>query len=338
MSIQEFSKIANEFGGAKHNPIGAFEINNNKGIAVVLCHFNPCLYEAPVQNLKNVLHWLVKEEIPTFGIELRCGLSLGQKPILPENHKRVLQLASNSTIFRKDNLWNIANLIVPTNFKFILFLDADTLIIGDDWQEQLRTELEKTKIVQPFSKAIWTDSLLKPFKEKLSCGFGLAKSHEQPHSSKFFHSGFGIAVHRSFFTETPGFYNSPIGGGSLFLISAITGAQNELEANLREISYPFLKHYHCWAELVLKWSDGKLGFVNCEAWHLWHGSRKKRKYIERFEKLKGFDPDFDIESVGPYGLHEWSDRARSGKSDMINSVHNYFDSREEDEWFDSRKI
>ena len=124
----------------------------------------------------------------------------------------------------------------------------------------------------------------------------------------------------------------------MFLMSAIMGLPNELEPSLNTISIPFLKHYLCWSESIQRWTDNRFGFVDCEAWHLWHGTRKKRKYIERFERLTNFNPDDDIVSTGQFGLHEWSEGANLKKMEMINSVQEYFNAREEDEWFDSKQV
>jgi hypothetical protein len=194
-------------------------------------------------------------------------------------------------------------------------------------------ELENNKIVQPFSKALWTDSIGKTFKEKTSCGFAYRNNLPMPQVSKGFHSGFAIAVRRDFWNQTSGFYNSPVGGGSLFLMSAIMGLENELEANLNEICPPFLEHYRLWAKSVYAWSEGRFGYIDCKALHLWHGSRKKRRYFERFERLKTFDPNIDISYVGDQGLYDWSPEALSSKPDLIQRVEDYFYSREEDEWF-----
>lgn len=309
-----------------------FDIPDSGDIAVILCHFNPCLYEAPVENIKMVLKWLFKENIPTYAVELRCGLNINSVPVLPSDHPKVIQLQSKSAIFRKDNLWNIAVSNVPKTFRYILCIDADTILVGKDWKQKLLQELNNYKIVQPFSKAIWTDSIGQAFKEKMSCGYAYSNKLDNPQISKYFHSGFAIALHRNFWGETSGMFNSPVGGGSLFLMSAIMGLPNELEPSLSKISSEFLNAYLHWAKSIYKWTDTKFSFLDCEAWHLWHGSRQKRKYFDRFERLNGFNPDTDIVEVAS-GLHEWSLSASFEKAKMIETVEEYLNTREEDEWF-----
>jgi len=197
----------------------------------------------------------------------------------------------------------------------------------------LRKELQKTKIVQPFSVARWTDSVGVVFKEKPSCGYGFKNGADNAHISHFYHSGFAVAVHRDFLVETAGFYNSPIGGGSLFFVSAAMGRPCETEPILASIAPSFLAHYREWAEQIKRWTEGSFGVITGEAIHLWHGSRSKRRYMERFQRLSTFDPYLDIIETQPFGLHEWTASALREKTAMIHAVEDYFTSREEDETF-----
>lgn len=318
--------------GEKRPAQEVFELEDVGPLAVILCHFNPCGYESPATNLEIVLKWLLAEEIPTYAVEVQSGRSLGRAPVLPVGHRKVLQLQSASPMFLKDNLWNVAEALLPAQFQYVLCIDADTILQGHDWKQQLVKALGQFPAVQPFSKGIWTESKRVPFKEKMSCGFAVQHKLADPQISKNFHSGFAIAVRREFWQKTGGFFNSPIGGGSLFLISALLGLPNELEARLKGVSVEFLDSYYLWAKSVLQWSSGSLGFINAHAYHLWHGSRAKRRYADRFERLRGFDPSTDI-VAGAFGLHEWSEKALASKSAMVASVAEYFFERDEDEVF-----
>lgn len=330
----DFNELLRNVESDTRHPHDAFEIGNHGTLAVVLCHFNPCAYSAPVQNLETVLKWLLHEQIPTYAIELRCGLSSSKPPALPVGHRKVVQIESPSTIFLKDNLWNITERILPIQFQHVLCIDADTILVGHDWKRQLLAQLEATPAVQPFSKGFWTDSERTPFKEKQSSGFAALHRLPEPHISKNFHPGFAIALRRDFWAATGGFLNSPIGGGSLFLISALLGLRNELESNLQRIAPRFLEQYFSWSERVCQWSGGRLSFVECGAYHLWHGSRAKRRYAERFQRLNGFDPAEDIVTDSA-GLEQWSSSALLHKQAMIDSVAEYFFERDEDECFTS---
>lgn len=76
-----------------------------------------------------------------------------------------------------------------------------------------------------------------------------------------------------------------------------------------------------------------MGYIDCQAVHLWHGSRMKRRYFDRFERLRQYDPNTDILLAGSHGLHDWTPEAVSAKPDLVKGVEDYLYSREEDEWF-----
>jgi hypothetical protein len=330
----DFNELLRTVESDTRHPHEVFEVEDHGTLAVVLCHFNPCAYSSPVQNLDTVLKWLLHEQIPTYAIELRCGLSSTKPSALPLGHRKVVQFDSRTTMFLKDNLWNIAERNLPAQFQHVLCIDADTILVGHDWKRRLLAELEATPAVQPFSKGFWTDSSRTPFKEKHSSGFAAQHHLPEPHVSKNFHPGFAIALRRDFWTSTGGFFNSPIGGGSLFLISALLGLDNELESSLRQITPHFLEQYFRWAASVCQWSGRRLSFVECDAYHLWHGSRAKRRYAERFQRLNGFDPAEDIVTDSA-GLEQWSPYALLHKKSMIDGVAEYFFERDEDECFAS---
>jgi hypothetical protein len=310
-----------------------FNLPDTGEMAAVVCHFNPSAYAAPIQNLQATLRWLGAERLPTFAVEVRCGRSLDVPPVLPVGHPRVLQLTGASSIFRKDNLWNVMARRLPLRYRFVLCLDADSLLLSNDWQPRLLDALKERLVVQPFTTAVWTDSAQQAFKRKPSCGLGWQNGRPNAHLSSEFHSGFAIAVRREFWEATPGFYNSPIGGGSLFFVAAAVGQECEVEPTLESVSRPFLDHLRQWERATYAWVHGSFGAIEGEAVHLWHGSRAKRQYMERFKRLATFVPDCDIVSTAPYGVHEWSQQAFLEKPQMVQAVKDYFSSREEDEIF-----
>lgn len=316
-------------------PNAVFDLPDKGEIAAVLCHFNPCLYHSPVHNLHYVLHWLGLQGIPTYAAEVRSGLSANVAPALPASHPKVLQIVARSTLFRKDNLWNIVASRLPSQFRFVLCLDADVILTDPDWKNTLLSALDRDLVVQPFTRAVWTDSERLAFKEKPSCAYGYRTSAPSPQVSHNFHSGFAIAAHRDLWVSTRGFYNCPIGGGSLFFVSGLMGLENELESKLSDVSPALLHHYRRWAAELHSWGRGKFGYTRGDAVHLWHGSRAKRRYRDRFDALRGFVPDADIEEIEPFGLQEWTDSARTMKPDLVAQVDEYFSTREEDESFSS---
>lgn len=328
------------------DPARVFDLDDSGELAVVLCHFNPCLYSNPVRNLSRVLSWLHQEQLPTYAVELRCGKSLHAPPQLPINHPKVVQLRSASVMFQKENLWNIAVSHLPHSFRYVLCLDADVFLCGDQWHQGLLRQLRTHRIVQPFSRAIWTDSLGNAYRKKISSVFAFTNGLDNPESGKIYHPGFAVACDRDFWSATPGFYNGPLGEGASCLMAAIMGRSVSMSPYFAGVSEAFLDSYLTWADVVFKWTDGRLCYTNCDALHLWHGATQQRKYIwhaptshptyiERRKWFKGFNPNEDFHIDPHSGLITWSPSALSEKRDLIAEIEKYFSNRSEDVWFDS---
>jgi hypothetical protein len=324
----------------------AFDFNDKGELAVVLCHFNPCGYLNPIRNIQRTLDWLAEQKLPTYAAELRCGKGLQSKPILPIHHPKVIQLSSECVLFQKENLWNIVVKRLPSSFHFVLCLDADVVFKADQWQRRLLHLLQTHKVVQPFSHAIWNDSLGRAYRNKVSCLYAAAHDLEHPESGKLYHPGFALASHRAFWDETDGLYNGLFGEGASCFMAGLLGQWKSLEPYFGGLSDQNLSHYVRWAKSIYTWAGGSVCYLEGEAHHFWHGSTKERKYVwnsslenpvylERRRCCQGFDPVSDFHIDENTGLITWSPSAIANKPGMVSHVESYFTMRGEDDWYDS---
>lgn len=78
--------------------------------------------------------------------------------------------------------------------------------------------------------------------------------------------------------------------------------------------------------------QGRIGCLDGEVVHLYHGTRENRRYQSRYRYLAdhGFDPATDIER-DESGLLRWTDRALREKPTMVRQVAGYFLERREDD-------
>jgi len=87
------------------------------------------------------------------------------------------------------------------------------------------------------------------------------------------------------------------------------------------------QHYRLWSDPFFKSVQGRVGYVEGRAFHLWHGELRDRRYHERHEGLGryNFDPfaDVALDAGGPW-------RWNSDKPAMHNYVRDYFAQRDED--------
>lgn len=322
-------EISTEHHNVNANDV--FDLPDIGQLAVVITYYNPFLYESRINNIERVLRWLHNEKLPTFGIELRSGKSTSRPPLFPENHPKTLQIDGESIFYRTDNLWNIMVNQLPVQFKYVLCIDSDVIIRGDGWAENLCGKLAKSKMVQPFSRAVWLDAHDHPIKEKMSAFYAYVNSLPNANVAKFYHPGFALAARREFWSKANGFYQAPLGIGANLLMSSVMGLWDDLAHDLNLVSDAFFEHCSHWSRSVDAWASGELDFVDCEIVHLWHGPTKKRKYDEQYNMLKGFNPKTDLVFNVPLGSMEWSKTAHSDKSEMIELISEYFGSRGDDD-------
>jgi hypothetical protein len=309
----------------------AFDIPDHGDLAIVLCHFNPCNYRAPVRNLSRVLDHLLTFSIPVYATELRCGLSLNNAPILPGNHPHVLQLTSNSVLFQKENLLNLAVNTLPMSYAKILCMDADVLLVAPSCGSDLARLLDTCCLAQPYSRAIWTDYDGNFISDRLSTAYGAWSHQELAHDPRLFHPGLAVAARRELWSNCGGLYNGPLGNGDWMLWSAALDAADTLAESTVAVSEEYWHHYRNWADAFSRWVRDRIGYVSGDAIHLWHGSKKNREYVGRMSRLKGYDPIADITLNSGTGLPEWSPLAQRTKQAMISSVSEYFLTRLEDD-------
>jgi hypothetical protein len=244
-------------------------------------------------------------------------------------------MRARDILFYKENLWNIVIRSLPIQYNYVLCLDADVVLTADHLAERTIAALQKAPIVQPFSRAVWTDSYERPYKDKMSVGYGSALKMGELHVAKKFHPGFALALRRDFWSTGPGFYErEPLGGGNTMFVAAITGGSDNLIQEVQKVSPALAADYAQYVTMVGDWR-GTVGYIEGDAVHLWHGSTKKRRYLDRSAILTNFDPREDLSIAKDTGLLTWSSSAKREKVSMVHEVEAYFSSRDEDELFDS---
>jgi len=320
-----------------------FDADEAGELAVVLCHFNPLGFENPERNLARTLQWLESERLPTFAVELACGD--GARGTALPDHPRIIHLSARTAFFRKENLWNIAARRLPRRYRYVLCLDADIVLHAPGWKDALLAELEEHRLVHPFSDAAWLDSTGRVFRRKTSAVTAFLAGVDAPESGRTYHVGFGVALWRSFWSDTAGLYNGPLGEGASALMAAAMNRTAALAPYFGGISPEFLDHYRRWAEQISSWTRGKLSYIDAEARHFWHGHSAKRKYVwhnpigdahfeDRQTWFAGFDPAGDM-TLDAQGLLDWTPAALASKPTMVSGIERYFAERDEDEWYDS---
>jgi hypothetical protein len=245
---------------------------------------------------------LDKLSLPVFTLELVLE---GQEPQLPG----AFVVRTSSWLFHKERLCRILETKIPRNYTKICFMDADILFQDRMWYQKLSDKLNTHTIVQPFSHAKWYNPSGTKFEFQKP-----GAAYAGP--SDYTHPGFAWGFQRSWY-KTYGFYDYAISGAGDTL-SVAAWFRNKLEWELCRIN-TYKEHL----ERMNK-SVHKVGYIDGEVHHLWHGSRVNRQYISRHSILEGITDLRKILKTNKDGVYELTNRAVNQK------MKEYFMSRDDD--------
>lgn len=307
----------------------AFDVPLTGDTAVIFCHFNPAGFNRPRWNMGAFLDWLYSDRIPVFGAELAYHGQDFQLPSTPRVAR--FRAGLEGMLFAKEPLLNLAEKIVPPQFTKIIALDADVIIRGRDWFKRCREALAFQKILQPFSVCHWiAEHGGEGRLPKISTAYAYQNQRRDWHEIKKYHPGFGAAVQRSFFKTCGGFYRCGIlGSGDTALMLAAAGGIDLPHFYSSHAPAAMVEPRRAWGHRVAEWSGRTLGALPFDVDHLWHGAQHQRQYEERFQLVAHHDPATDF-ITRPDGLKVWSPYAMTHKAQMVQSVINYFPTRQED--------
>lgn len=279
-------------------------------LAVITCYFNFAGFSRPQQNLHRFLRQQHCEGTHVYGVEALIG---NQLPVTNSyvNWKRVRLDKQNQMLWQKEALLNLAEKMVPDDYDWIAWVDADLL-----FQNALFLADTDKDIYQLFDTAIWTDRQGKPeMKKPSAAAFGFDPSWRS-------HPGFAWAMRRSLWQKAGGLYPYALSGGGDSVMACAFLKQhvwNELRPHLGVNPEPYLK----WAT---NFTDDKVGYVPQTVWHEWHGTMKDRDYVGRKERVSKVDVTKDL-AILENGTLSWTPNANPK---LIEDVRSYFASRRED--------
>lgn len=307
----------------------AFHPGGDEGdLAVIACHFNPCGYQRPVENLRRFLDHLAGA--PIFMTELAFD---GEPFLLSASSPRVLQVRTTrtQTLWEKESLLTAAARRLPPQFTKVAWVDADILFSRADWISAASALLDNHPLIQLFGRAIYSDFAGWETRLKPSVGYAAGLRQPQRDDWQIFHPGFAWAARRELFSsELGGLYHCPVGGGDSILALAAMGKFSARHASIRDYSPALQTDAAGWSKRIAAWTKGRLTYLPGDVTHLWHGDRKNRAYAERKATIRELDPAADLRTDPQTGLTTWTASALSGKPEMVAAVRAYFAARQED--------
>lgn len=246
---------------------------------VCLSYFSPCNYELPRQHFHTVVNTLHAQGIP---LVVTQAIFSGSKPERVPSCIPQAVYSTNSFMFYKENLWNLAAKL--STASKIVFIDSDIVFSNTNWLERTCELLDQYDVVQPFTSAVWSDEDGRASAIK-NCSAYAIKTNKVPNLTRF-HPGFAWGFTRSAFDAIGGWDDSMCTGNTDGAFSMCfrddEGTRGMLDwfTNYQEpaVNSPQFKDYR---RNILSLGL-KVGYLKSSTVvHLWHGKPTDRQYITR---------------------------------------------------------
>ena len=254
-------------------------IKNNDPIEdklhVILVISNPCLYARRYILLKEFIKRIEEEEehVILYIVELCYGV---QKFIVTNNSVRHLQIRTKTPLWHKENMINLGVKLLPKNYKAFAWIDADIEFDSPTWAMDTLKILNGSKdIVQLFSHAV--DMYRDESNIQIFNGFGYSFCKKKT-MKDLWHPGFAWAITRKAYEKVGIFDKGILGSGDHVMARSLIN-QAPLHADYHPDYNQSMLDYQEKAKHL------RLGYTPGIIRHYYHGSKKNRKYVERWQIL-----------------------------------------------------
>ncbi len=242
---------------------------------------------------------------------------------------RHIQVRTHSETWVKENLVNIGISRLPNDFQYVAWIDADTSFVRPDWAKETVEQLQHFAVVQMFSHAVDLGPNHEVLENHMGFGYGHVQRKPVNHGGgpyAFWHPGFAWAARRSFIESVGGLMDWTLLGAADHVMACAILGKLPLPAQLERDCPGYIRLAQEWMRHAAGIKQD-LGYVPGTLLHHFHGAKRNRRYVERWEILyrNHYDPLADIK-------RDWQGLiALSGnKPQLRDDLRMYFRQREED--------
>lgn len=302
---------------------------STRDLWVITTYYNPCQYKTRRKNYDIFERSMLEAGIPLVTVE--CSFDGSYE--LPES-QHVLQVASDSVLWQKERLLNLAASWLPPWVRYVAWIDCDVLFENERWAVDAVELLKKHQVVQLFETANRLDKhgkdtsppdLSKSFSSVTAKDPCCALGHQR--YDMHGHTGYAWAMRRELFDEVGLYEHAVSGSADHFMAHAIYNDYGFCIENALKRDEKQIKHLKEWGEAFYARVQGNLGTVPGQLKHLWHGELAERRYFLRMHEITdlGFDPYVDVDAAPGRPL-AW----KTNKPKLHQYFVDYFKSRRED--------
>ena len=287
---------------------------------VVLPYFNYCGFKRRQELFIKFVHEIQNVK----GIRIVVSELLGSAPLPKLPVWKHIKNRSDTPVWMKEKLINVGIKMLPDNWKYVAWIDADITFLNPDWVQDTVEALQTNDIVQMFRTAV----NLGPNNEaiKIDKGFGYMHADSgTPYikTDKYghWHPGYAWACTRKAFRVMGSSLLdwAILGSGDRHMAMAWIGRVLDSCPGNIHMSYKVMLSM----EYQYKCQNFKVSYVPGTILHHWHGRFEDRKYKERWNVLvqHAFNPIEDI---------TMSLRLTPSGKRMEKDLKDYFEGRRED--------
>jgi hypothetical protein len=274
-------------------------------------------------------YWMFERECEAAGAILYTAeVALGERAfeVTEAGNPRHLQLRTESEIWHKENALNLLIQRLPSDAKYVAWIDADIRFNRPDWAQETLQQLQHYDVLQMFSHAQDVGPNYEPLATTPGFLFKWVTDRPSPHESdfmqskkaygyysvksgQFWHPGFAWAAKKSAL-ERVGMLvdHAVLGSGDWHMASALVGqVQRSLYTGY---SPAYIRLCREWQDRAEKFIRRNVGYVPGLVNHLFHGAKRDRAYDQRWKFLakSGYDPQLDLKRDWQ-GLYQLTDRS-----------------------------
>ena len=288
--------IALESVDKNHQKINSNElISRTDLLYIIITYYNPAGFARRLQLHQEFCSRLLSHPRIVI-ITVECAYENQDFQVTVPNHiPEHIQIRSNSCLWHKECLMNIALSHLKANKKFlddckyVAWVDNDIEFSDRFFIEKMESALQKYTVVQMFKQAYFLDINRNLIETFISFGYYYVAQNLILSSNQYAHPGYAWATTKTKILEMNEFYDMGImGNGDKHMAAAMIGNYKEGFVSNYPMTEGYMDSLKQWQDKVSGIFQKKLGYVDMEIRHHWHGSIDDRQYMWRWKLLMDF--------------------------------------------------
>jgi hypothetical protein len=312
-----------------------------KVLDVIAVISNPARYKRRYELFKQFEQYILSHANVRLHV---VELAYGNRPheVTDPLNPRHVQVRTNEELWHKENMFNIGMQILPDDAEYVCMIDADVRFVRPDWVEETIHKLQHYPVVQMFSHCNMLGPKYFPV-QPMSISFAYAHQRSlpsfdpgvQPVELKFgiyggtpHKTGLAWGYRRDVLEKMGGLMDTCIIGSADYHMAAAFINKTEWSIPV-DADGPYRDMIVEWQSNAYPLIEGRVGFVDGLIVHYWHGKMKDRRYRERWNIVKNFDPQRHLQrDWRNRGLLMLTDSGR--RTDLWQHMTEYMNLRNED--------